>query len=87
MGKSKWKSTKLDEGFASEVEDLSMPFGTRYFASKESHEANSVYLVVDGSDMSEQGLDKLKHDIGKDRVITGDNIGKGDIKITLIDKN
>ncbi len=85
--KKNGKIQSTDEGFASEVEDLSMPFGTIYYVSKVSHEDNSIHLIIDGSDISEQGLDKLKNDIGKDRVMTGDSIGEGKIDITLIDKN
>ena len=81
------------ESFMKEVEGLSIPFGDGYWIEKKGGNTSetscySIVLRVMNHNISDSGLEKLKHDIGKERVETeawGIPIYRS-LQISLIDK-
>ena len=81
------------ESFMKEVEGLSMPFGDGYWIEKKGGNTSetscySIVLRVMNHNISDSGLEKLKDDIGKERVETeawGNPIYRS-LQISLIDK-
>ena len=81
------------ESFMKEVEGLSIPFGDGYWIEKKGGNTSetscySIVLRVMNHNISDSGLEKLKDDIGKDRVETeawGNPIYRS-LQISLIDK-
>ena len=81
------------ESFMKEVEGLSIPFGDGYWIEKKGGNTSetscySIVLRVMNHNISDSGLEKLKDDIGKERVETeawGNPIYRS-LQISLIDK-
>ena len=81
------------ESFMKEVEGLSMPFEDGYWIEKKGGSTSetscySIVLRVMNHNISDSGLEKLKDDIGKERVETeawGNPIYRS-LQISLIDK-
>ena len=81
------------ESFMREVEGLSIPFGDGYWIEKKGGNTSetscySIVLRVMNHNISDSGLEKLKDDIGKERVETeawGNPIYRS-LQISLIDK-
>ena len=81
------------ESFMKEVEGLNIPFGDGYWIEKKGGNTSetscySIVLRVMNHNISDSGLEKLKDDIGKERVETeawGNPIYRS-LQISLIDK-
>ena len=84
---------EANESFMREVEGLSIPFGDGYWIEKKGGNTSetscySIVLRVMNHNISDSGLEKLKDDIGKERVETeawGNPIYRS-LQISLIDK-